>query len=181
MKDVEYFRTKLFKSLNLPPSRLDGEKGFSLGRSNEILRDELKFSKFVGRLRKKFSVLFDDLLKTQLVLKRVISLEEWEDMREHIQYDFLFDNHFQELKDAELNNNRMDLAVKMEPYLGRYFSAEYIKKQVLQQSDSERKEIEAQIKKERAAGIIPQIVPIDAALPENQPDLGTSAPKDLDT
>ena len=181
LKDVEYFRTKLFKSLNLPPSRLDGEKGFSLGRSNEILRDELKFSKFVGRLRKKFSVLFDDLLKTQLVLKRVISLEEWEDMREHIQYDFLFDNHFQELKDAELNNNRLDLAIKMEPYLGRYFSAEYIKTQVLQQTDTERKEIEAQIKKERASGLIPSIVPIDAALPENQPDLGTGSSSDLES
>jgi hypothetical protein len=160
---------------------LDGEKGFSLGRSNEILRDELKFGKFVGRLRKKFSVLFDDLLKTQLVLKRVISVEEWEDMREHIQYDFLFDNHFQELKDAELNNNRMDLAVKMEPYLGRYFSAEYIKKQVLQQSDQERKEIETQIKAERAAGIIPSVVPIDAVLPENQPDLGSASSSDLDS
>ena len=180
LKDVEYFRTKLFKSLNLPPSRLDGEKGFSLGRSNEILRDELKFSKFVGRLRKKFSVLFDDLLKTQLVLKRVISVEEWEEMREHIQYDFLFDNHFQELKDAELNNNRVDLAIKMEPYLGRYYSAEYIKKQVLQQTDSERQEIEAQIKKERAAGIIPQVVPIDATLPENQPDLGSGSSSDLE-
>ena len=181
LKDVEYFRTKLFKSLNLPPSRLDGEKGFSLGRSNEILRDELKFSKFVGRLRKKFSVLFDDLLKTQLVLKRVISVEEWEEMREHIQYDFLFDNHFQELKDAELNNNRVDLAIKMEPYLGRYYSAEYIKKQVLQQTDSERQEIEAQIKKERAAGIIPQVVPIDATLPENQPDLGSGSSSDLES
>lgn len=181
LKDVEYFRTKLFKSLNLPPSRLDGEKGFSLGRSNEILRDELKFGKFVGRLRKKFSILFDDLLKTQSVLKRVISVEEWEDMREHIQYDFLFDNHFQELKDAELNNNRMDLAVKMEPYLGRYFSTEYIKKQVLQQSDQERKEIEIQIKAERAAGIIPSVVPIDAVLPENQPDLGSASSSDLDS
>ena len=181
LKDVEYFRTKLFKSLNLPPSRLDGEKGFSLGRSNEILRDELKFSKFVGRLRKKFSVLFDDLLKTQLVLKRVISVEEWEEMREHIQYDFLFDNHFQELKDAELNNNRVDLAIKMEPYLGRYYSAEYIKKQVLQQTDQERKEIEAQIKKERAAGIIPQVVPIDATLPENQPDLSGGSSSDLES
>ena len=175
LKDVEYFRTKLFKSLNLPPSRLDGEKGFSLGRSNEILRDELKFSKFVGRLRKKFSVLFDDLLKTQLVLKRVISLEEWEEMREHIQYDYLFDNHFNELKDAELMNNRLDLVVKMEPYIGRYFSAENIKKKILQQSDTERLEIAAEIKKERASGLIPSIVPIDAILPENQPTEDTSS------
>jgi len=174
LKDVEYFRTKLFKSLNLPPSRLDGEKGFSLGRSNEILRDELKFSKFVGRLRKKFSVLFDDLLKTQLVLKRVISLEEWEEMREHIQYDYLFDNHFNELKDAELMNNRLDLVVKMEPYIGRYFSAEHIKKKILQQSDQERKEIEGEIKTERSSGLIPSIVPIDAILPENQPETPSS-------
>ena len=102
-------------------------------------------------------------------------------MREHIQYDFLFDNHFQELKDAELNNNRVDLAIKMEPYLGRYYSAEYIKKQVLQQTDSERQEIEPQIKKERAAGIIPQVVPIDATLPENQPDLGSGSSSDLES
>ena len=175
LKDVEYFRTKLFKSLNLPPSRLDGEKGFSLGRSNEILRDELKFSKFVGRLRKKFSVLFDDLLKTQLVLKRVISLEEWEEMREHIQYDYLFDNHFNELKDAELMSNRLDLVVKMEPYIGRYFSAENIKKKILLQTDTEREEIAKEIKAERASGLIPSIVPIDAILPENQPQESTSS------
>ena len=110
-----------------------------------------------------------DSLKTQLVLKRVISLEEWEEMREHIQYDYLFDNHFNELKDAELMNNRLDLVVKMEPYIGRYFSAENIKKKILQQTDTERLEIEAEIKKERASGLIPSIVPIDAILPENQP------------
>lgn len=96
-------------------------------------------------------------------------------MREHIQYDYLFDNHFNELKDAELMNNRLDLVVKMEPYIGRYFSAENIKKKILQQTDTERLEIEAEIKKERASGLIPSIVPIDAILPENQPTEDTSS------
>ena len=98
LKDVEYFKKKLYNSLNLPPSRLtDDNKGFNLGKTTEVLRDELKFSKFIGRLRKRFSGLFHDVLKTQLILKGVIAPEDWEDMEEHIQYDYLFDNHFNEL------------------------------------------------------------------------------------
>ena len=98
--DIQYFQKKLYKSLNVPDSRITGESGFNLGRSSEILRDELKFTKFVGRLRKRFSNLFLDMLKTQLVLKNVIALEDWDRMSEHIQFDFLYDNHFSELKES---------------------------------------------------------------------------------
>ena len=105
--DIEYFKKKLFRALNVPISRMDGEGGFNLGRSSEILRDELKFTKFVGRLRKRFSNMFNDMLKTQLLLKNVVTPEDWEIMSEHIQYDFLYDNHFSELKNTELLNERL--------------------------------------------------------------------------
>ena len=107
--DIEYFKKKLYRSLNVPPSRMDGEGGFNLGRSSEILRDEVKFSKFVSRLRKRFSAMFNDMLRTQLILKNIVTPEDWETMSEHIQYDFLYDNHFAELKDAELLNERLNM------------------------------------------------------------------------
>ena len=137
LKDVEYFLKKLYKSLNLPPSRVGEEKGFSLGRSNEILRDELKFIKFVGRLRKEFSHLFNDMLKTQLILKGVITSDDWEMMEQHIQYDYLFDNHFTELKEIEMIGERLNLVERMQPFMGVYYSNDYIKRQILQQKESE--------------------------------------------
>ena len=126
--DIEYFKKKLYRSLNVPPSRMDGEGGFNLGRSSEILRDELKFTKFVGRLRKRFSNMFNDILKTQLILKNIITPEDWEIMSEHIQYDFLYDNHFSELKEAELLNERLTLAQTAEPYIGKYYSQDYVRR-----------------------------------------------------
>jgi hypothetical protein len=156
LTDVEYFKKKLYSSLNLPPSRLDtGSQGFNLGRSTEILRDELKFSKWVARLRKKFSSLFHDILKTQLILKGIIVPEDWENMKEHIQYDYHFDNHFEELKEAELLTNRLNVANLIEPYLGKYYSVEYVRRQVLEQADNEYNEISRQIKAEIASGLIP--------------------------
>ena len=156
LKDVEYFKKKLYNSLNLPPSRLDdANQGFSLGRSSEILRDELKFSKWMGRLRKKFSALFHDMLKTQLILKGVIAPEDWEEMQEHIQYDYQFDNHFEELKQAELMGNRLQVATALDPFLGKYYSIEYVRKQVLMQTDAEYDEISAQMEAEIAEGKIP--------------------------
>ena len=152
LKDVEYFLKKLYKSLNLPPSRVGEEKGFSLGRSNEILRDELKFIKFVGRLRKQFSHLFNDMLKTQLILKGVITSEDWEMMEQHIQYDYLFDNHFTELKEIEMIGERLNLVERMQPFLGVYYSNDYIKRQILQQKESEIEEIRIQIDKEKKSG-----------------------------
>ena len=154
LKDVEYFKKKLFNSLNLPPSRLtDDNKGFNLGKTTEVLRDELKFTKFIGRLRKRFSEMFQDILKTQLILKGVISPEDWEDMKEHIQYDFLFDNHFNELKEIEMMNQRMMTVTQMDPFVGKYFSAEYIRRHILNQKDTEYKDIDKQIKKEIASGL----------------------------
>ena len=117
--DINYFQKKLYRSLNVPETRLQGEGGFSMGRSSEILRDEIKFSKFVGRMRKRFSSMFNDMLKTQLLLKNVITTEDWEYMADHIQYDFLYDNHFAELKDAELMQERINLAGMVEPYVGK--------------------------------------------------------------
>ena len=156
LKDVEYFKKKLYNSLNLPPSRLDdANQGFSLGRSSEILRDELKFAKWIGRLRKKFSALFHDILKTQLILKGVIAPEDWEEMQEHIQYDFQFDNHFEELKQAELMGNRLQVATQLDPFLGKYYSIEYVRKQVLMQADAEYDEITKQMDVEIAEGKIP--------------------------
>jgi len=153
--DIEYFKKKLYRSLNVPPSRMDGEGGFNLGRSSEILRDEVKFSKFVGRLRKRFSGMFSDMLRTQLILKNIITPEDWEQMNEHIQYDFLYDNHFAELKDAELLNERLGMVQVAEPYVGKYFSQDYVRRKILRQSDEEIIEQNQLIKKEIKDGVIP--------------------------
>ena len=161
--DIEYFKKKLYRSLNVPPSRMDGEGGFNLGRSSEILRDELKFTKFVSRLRKRFSNMFNDMLKTQLILKNVITPEDWEIMSEHIQYDFLYDNHFSELKEAELMNERLALVQTAEPYVGKYYSQDYIRRTILRQTDMEIVEQDALIKKEIKDGIIPDPATIDPA------------------
>jgi hypothetical protein len=176
--DIEYFKKKLFRSLNVPTSRMDGEGGFNLGRSSEILRDEVKFSKFVARLRKRFSVMFSDMLKTQLILKNIITPEDWEIMNEHIQYDFLYDNHFAELKNTELLNERLTMVATAEPYIGKYFSQDYVRRNILRQTDIEIIEQDDLIKKEIEEGIIPDPnQPIDPATgmptdPASQMDLG---------
>ena len=154
LKDVEYFKKKLYNSLNLPPSRLtDDNKGFNLGKTTEVLRDELKFSKFIGRLRKRFSEMFHDMLKTQLILKGIIAPEDWEDMKEHIQYDYLFDNHFNELKEIEMMNQRMLTVTQMDPFVGKYFSTEYVRKNILGQTDKDMKEIDKQMKGDISSGL----------------------------
>jgi hypothetical protein len=175
--DIEYFKKKLFRSLNVPPSRMDGEGGFNLGRSSEILRDELKFTKFVGRLRKRFSNVFSDMLKTQLILKNIITPEDWEIMSEHIQYDFLYDNHFSELKDAELLNERLAMVQTAEPYIGKYYSQDYVRRNILRQTDMEIIEQDKLIEQEIKKGIIPDPATIDPStgLPfetETSMDLG---------
>ena len=153
--DIEYFKKKLYRSLNVPTSRMDGEGGFNLGRSSEILRDEVKFSKFVGRLRKRFSNMFADMLKTQLLLTNVITPEDWEVMSEHIQFDFLYDNHFTELKETELQNERLALLATTEPYIGKYYSQDWVRRNVLRQTDEEILEEDEKIEKEIKDGIIP--------------------------
>ena len=171
--DIEYFKKKLYRSLNVPPSRMEGDGGFNLGRSSEILRDEVKFSKFVSRLRKRFSTLFNDLLKTQLLLKNIVTPEDWETMSEHIQYDFLYDNHFTELKEAELLNERLALAATAEPYIGRYFSQDYLRRKILRQTDEEILEQDRIMKQEIKKGIIPDPnAPVDPQTGAPLGDLG---------
>jgi len=156
LADIEYFQSKLYRSLGVPESRIAGSgDGFNLGRSSEILRDELKFSKFVGRLRKRFSKIFLDMLRTQLILKNVITPEDWEIMSEHIQFDYIYDNHFAELKDKELMEGRLGLLGMVEPYVGRYYSTEYVRRNVLRQKDAEIVEIDEQIEDEIASGVLP--------------------------
>ena len=163
--DINYFQKKLYRSLNVPETRIAGsDAGFSLGRSSEILRDEVKFSKFVGRMRKRFTHLFNDILRTQLLLKNVVTPEDWDVMSDHIQYDFLYDNHFAELKDSELLQERLNLASAAEPYVGKYYSADYIRRKVLRQTDQEIIDQDKQIKQEIAKGIIPDPnAPVDPA------------------
>ena len=146
--DITYFQRKLYRSLNVPISRMDTESGFSLGRATEITRDELKFTKFVQRIRKKFVPLFTDVLKTQLLLKGIIAPDDWNEMQEHIQYDFLQDGHFAELKDAELLENRIQMLDSIQSYIGTFFSKEYVLKKVLRMNDADIDEMNQQIGKE---------------------------------
>ena len=153
LTDVDYFQTKLYKSLNVPSSELDSAGGFNLGRSSEILRDELG-TKFVGRLRKRFSGIFNDMLKTQLILKNIITPDDWSELEDHIQYDYLYDNHFSDLKENELLNEQLGVVSAMEPYLGRYFSAQYVRSKILKQTETEIKDIDKQIEREIKDGIL---------------------------
>jgi hypothetical protein len=155
ISDINYFQKKLYRSLNVPETRLQGDSGFSMGRSSEILRDEVKFSKFVGRMRKRFSEMFSDMLKTQLILKNIITPEDWEYMNDHIQYDFLYDNHFAELKDAELLRERLTLAEQTMQYVGKYYSNDYVRRHVLRQTDEEIIEQDKLIEKEIESGALP--------------------------
>jgi len=159
LTDVQYFQTKLYKALNVPAGRLDSNTSFNLGRSSEITRDELKFTKFVGKLRKKFSDIFQDTLKTQLILKGVIAPEDWEDMKEHIQYDYLYDNHFTELKNLEMMNEKLQIIAQMDPYVGKYFSTDYIRKEILGQTEKQMEEIDAEMASDIKAGMV--IDPLD--------------------
>ena len=154
ISDVQYFQKKLYKALNVPISRMESESGFNLGKAAEISRDELKFTKFVQRLRKRFTQVFADILKTQLVLKGIITIEDWANIGSHIQYDYLKDGYFAELKEAEILRERLSLAQEVSQYIGKYYSVEYIRKKVLRQSDEDIMEIDNQIAKEIKQGII---------------------------
>ena len=151
MEDVKYFEKKLYKALGVPISRLEPNQGFSLGRTTEIQRDELKFAKFISRLRSKFSTLFDDLLRVQLVLKRICTEEEWNEFKENVWYDFLKDNNFDEMKESELLTNRVQILQQIEPFVGRYYSKEWIRRNLLKHSDEDIEEIDAQMEEEAQA------------------------------
>ena len=152
MEDVKYFQEKLYKSLNIPISRLQSDSGFNMGRSAEITRDEIKFTKFIQRLRKRFSLLFQDLLKTQCVLKGIMTAEDWEDMKEDIIFDFNDDNHFFELKDAELLESRINQLNAVTEYVGTYYSIEWVRKNILKQTQEEMSRIDKQIEDEKNSG-----------------------------
>jgi len=151
--DITYFQRKLYRSLNVPISRLEAEQNFSLGRSTEITRDELKFSKFVQRIRKKFTPLLTDMLKTQLVLKGVMTIDEFHNIKELIQFDFLQDGHFTELKEAELMENKLQTLQSIESYVGTFFSKKWVQNNVLRLTDTEIEDMQNQMNKE--AGLDP--------------------------
>ena len=175
LSDIEYFQKKLYRSLGVPESRIAADGGFNLGRSSEILRDELKFAKFVGRLRKRFAQLFNDMLKTQLILKNIVSPEDWESIQDHIQYDFIYDNQFAELKETEMLNERLGVLATIEPYIGKYYSTDWVRRKVLRQTDAEIVEMDEQIEQEIADGIIPDPNSVDPITGEPLPDGGDGA------
>ena len=184
IEDIKYFQTKLYRSLNVPISRMESESQFSLGRSTEITRDELKFTKFVQRLRKRFTPLFTDILKTNLVLKGVITLEDWDNMVQLIQYDFLQDGHFAELKRAEMMESQMTALQGIESYIGTFFSKQWVQRNVLNMTEMEIKDMQDQMNKE--AGMEPEDGGID--VPDNtdgitrypQVDGAPISPDDID-
>jgi hypothetical protein len=153
IEDIVYFQKKLYRSMNVPPNRLEQEAQFSLGRSSEISREELKFHKFIARLRKKFSTLFMDLLRTQLVLKGIFTDEEWEDIRQNVSIDYLEDNHFTELKEAEIFRDRVATLREVDEYVGKYFSIEWIRHNVLHQTEEDVKIIDKAMEAEKKAGM----------------------------
>jgi hypothetical protein len=147
--DIVYFQRKLYKSLNVPANRLEQENQFSLGRSTEISRDEIKFKKFIDRLRKRFSDMFNQLLKTQLILKGIITIQDWNEWKTYIAYDFIEDNYFSELKESEMMRERFEMLGTVDEYSGKYVSNEWIAKNVLKMDDDAIKEMEKQIQAEK--------------------------------
>jgi hypothetical protein len=150
--DIEYFKKKLYHALNVPFSRMESDNGFNMGRTSEITRDELKFNKFTNRLQKKFARVFVDILRTQLILKEIVSGEEFDEVKDYLQFDFATDNHFTELKDAEILRERVDTLNSLGDFVGKYYSHEYVRKYVLRQTEDEIKIIDAQIEQEKESG-----------------------------
>jgi hypothetical protein len=155
MEDVKYFRQKLLQSLNVPISRLEQQQGglIGVGRTAEVTRDEVKFTKFITRLRNKFAQLFDHALRIQLVLKGICTGEEWDEFREYIYYDYIRDNHFTELRDTELLRERMSTLSVVDPYIGRFYSANWVQRNVLQLSTEEIEQMKKEMDDEEAKGI----------------------------
>ena len=149
IQDIEYFQNKLYHAMNVPISRMKEQQGFSIGRSTEISRDEVKFNKFVVRLRKKFTVLFKEALRVQLIAKKIITPEEWDDLSTFMRFNFLEDNHFSELKDAEILQQRLQMLQAADPYIGKYYSIEWARRHILKQPDDVIELIDKQIANER--------------------------------
>lgn len=184
MDNVVYFQKKLYQSLNVPVGRLLPSDGFSMGRTNEITREELAFMKFIDRLRKRFSTIFDQLLGIQLSLKGICTTDEWDLFKEGIWYDFLKDNNFTELKEAEMLNNRIALLTAVDPYVGRYFSVKWVKKNILRQSDEQIEAMSKEIEEDTETQDV-GLPPVHPASPFFQPPEGPEAkpgdqPPDVD-
>jgi hypothetical protein len=162
LEDVKYFRQKLLNALNVPISRLEPQQGgmIGVGRTTEVTRDEVKFTKFIIRLRNKFSQIFDHALRIQLVLKGICTSDEWDKFREDIYYDYKKDNNFTEMRDAELLRERLGLLQVVDPYIGRYYSAEWVRRKILQLSDEDISQMDKEIAKEDAAGTGGPTIPI---------------------
>ena len=152
IEDIIYFKKKLYKALGVPVSRLEPEGSFSLGRATEITRDEVKFGKFVGRLRTRFSSVFDEILERQLRLKGIVSKEDWDELKPHIKYTWQQDSHFAELKHAEVLRDRVEIAQTIDEYIGRFYSVDWVRKNVLMQTEEDIADINGQIKREEDAG-----------------------------
>jgi hypothetical protein len=145
IQDIEYFQQKLYRALNVPIGRLQQEGGFSIGRAQEISRDEVKFNKFIVRLRQKFSHMFTDALRVQLIAKNIMRPEDWDLIKQDIRYNYVIDNHYAELKDNEVLMGRLNALQLIEPYLGRFYSMDWVKKNVLMQTEDEINEMQEQI------------------------------------
>ena len=145
IQDIEYFQQKLYRSLNVPIGRLQEQQGFSIGRAQEISRDEVKFNKFIIRLRQKFSHIFTDALRVQLIAKNIMRPEEWDLIKQDIRYNYVVDNHYAELKDNEILMGRLNALQMIEPYLGKFYSMQWVKKNVLQQTEDEIEEIQTEM------------------------------------
>ena len=152
IEDIIYFKKKLYKALGVPVSRLEPEGSFSLGRATEITRDEVKFGKYVNRLRVRFSLLFDDLLGKQLQLKGILSKDDWDIVKTLVEYNFRQDSHFAELKQIEIMRERVETAQNMDDYVGKYYSMNWLRKNVLMQTEEEIRQIDKEVKGEEEAG-----------------------------
>lgn len=173
MEDVKYFQKKLFQALNVPTSRLEEQSGFNLGRASEISRDEVKFFKFIERLRMKFSELFLELLRVQLTLKGVIKENEWDEIEDRVAFQFAKDSHFTELKESEILKDRLQTARDAEDFVGKYYSREWVRKKILRQTEDDVEQIDKQISAEQAAGLIAPLgaeggMPLDSGIPQGE-------------
>jgi hypothetical protein len=166
--DVLYFQKKLYQTLNVPINRLNSDALFSLGRATEVTRDELKFDRFISRLRNKFAILFTRMLEKQLVLKQVMSIEDFDNIQQDIKYDFSKDNYFAELKDGEMIENRINMVRNAQEFIGKYYSNEWARKVILQQTDEDIEEMDAQIIEERESGDERWMNPMDQQMMMDQ-------------